>query len=334
MTSLTKIIKIDPMNIDAALLEEAAAVIRRGGLVAFPTETVYGLGADTFNAAAVAKIFAAKGRPMDNPLISHIAKIEEIERFAREIPPSAEKLAHAFWGGPLTMIFKKRSGIPDEVTAGLDTVAVRLPSHSVANALITLSKTPIAAPSANLSGSPSPTVAEDCIRDLDGRVDMIIDGGASMIGIESTVVDMTAEIPTVLRPGMISPEDMQEVIGEVRYGGEQKGAPKCPGMKYKHYSPNAEVYVVKNIAGAEKYFPRGEKVCVIAKNSGGKSFGGAMVYDAGKNDEEYAARLFYFLRKADRDGAACVYAEMPGESGIGIALRNRLFKSAAGRIMD
>ena len=159
MTSLTKIIKIDPMNIDAALLEEAAAVIRRGGLVAFPTETVYGLGADTFNAAAVAKIFAAKGRPMDNPLISHIAKIEEIERFAREIPPAAEKLAHAFWGGPLTMILKKRSGIPDEVTAGLDTVAVRLPSHSVANALITLSQTPIAAPSANISGSPSPTVA-------------------------------------------------------------------------------------------------------------------------------------------------------------------------------
>lgn len=334
MIPLTKIIKIDPINIDGALLEEAAAVIRRGGLVAFPTETVYGLGADTFNARAVAGIFKAKGRPMDNPLISHIARLEEIERFAREIPPAAEKLAHAFWGGPLTMIFKKRSGIPDEVTAGLDTVAVRMPSHSIANALISLSGTPIAAPSANISGSPSPTIAEDCIRDLDGRVDMIIDGGASMIGIESTVVDMTAEVPTVLRPGMISPEDMRAIIGEVRYGGEQKGAPKCPGMKYKHYSPNAEVYVVNNPSAAEKYFPQGEKVCIIAKNFGGKSCGNAIVYDAGRDDAEYAARLFYFLRKADRDGAARVYAEMPGESGIGIALRNRLFKSAAGRILD
>lgn len=322
------------MNIDESLLEEAAAVIKRGGLVAFPTETVYGLGADAFNGEAVAKIFAAKGRPMDNPLISHIAEIGEVERFAREIPPAAEKLAEAFWGGPLTMIFKKRRGIPDEVTAGLDTVAVRLPSHSVANGLIRLSGTAIAAPSANLSGSPSPTNAAHCIADLNGRVDMIIDGGSSMIGIESTVVDMTGEIPLILRPGMVSPGDMESVIGEVRYGGEAKGAPKCPGMKYKHYSPKAEVFVARDVEKAlENYSGRG-KVCVIAKNAVGRNFNAPLVYDAGKDDVQYAAKLFYLLRRADEDGASLIFAELPGESGIGTALRNRLYKSAAGRIID
>ena len=323
------------MNIDAALLEEAAAVIRRGGLVAFPTETVYGLGADTFNAAAVAKIFAAKGRPMDNPLISHIAKIEEIERFAREIPPAAEKLAHAFWGGPLTMILKKRSGIPDEVTAGLDTVAVRLPSHSVANALITLSQTPIAAPSANLSGSPSPTVAEDCIRDLDGRVDMIIDGGASMIGIESTVVDMTAEVPVVLRPGMISPEDMQAVIGEVHYGGEQKGAPKCPGMKYKHYSPKAEVYIIDGtIEQLSAYLQKhsdGKTAVLCGENDEIPNFCIRLPY--GNTSEQQAEHLFASLREADALGCDTVYVMMPEQTGMGLAVYNRLLRAAAFRVM-
>ncbi len=328
---MTKIIKIDPANIDKELLSQAADVIKHGGLVAFPTETVYGLGADTFNPVAVANIFKAKGRPMDNPLISHIAKVGELERFAREIPDFAVKLAEEFWGGPLTMILKKRDGIPDAVTAGLDTVAVRLPSHSIANELIKLSGTAIAAPSANLSGSPSPTTARHCIADLDGRVDMIIDGGDSIIGIESTVVDLTGEVPVILRPGMISPDDMRSVIGEVMYGGETKGAPKCPGMKYTHYSPNAEVFICENINNFEMI--DGKKTCIIAKGVKGKSFSADIVYDAGETDTEYAARLFYLLRKADEDGADVVYAQMPGDSGIGIALYNRLYKSAGGRVI-
>lgn len=329
---MTQIIKINPMDIDMELLKRAADVIKHGGLVAFPTETVYGLGADTFNPKAVANIFRAKGRPMDNPLISHIAKIEDIERFAREIPDSAIKLAEHFWGGPLTIILKKKPGIPDEVTAGLDTVAVRLPSHSIANALIRLSDTPIAAPSANLSGSPSPTTPQHCIADLDGRVDMIIDGGNSMIGIESTVVDLSGEVPIILRPGMISPEDMQDIIGDVIYGGEASDAPKCPGMKYTHYSPEASVAVIEEIGDFRKYAV-GRKICVIAKNASELKLDADIIYDAGTNDTEYAARLFYLLRKADEDGADEVFAQLPENHGIGIALYNRLFKSAGGRVI-
>lgn len=328
---LTKIIKIDPANIDMELLSEAACVIKHGGLVAFPTETVYGLGADSFNETAVKNIYIAKGRPSDNPLISHIADISELEIFAREIPDAALKLAHEFWGGPLTMILKKRNNIPDAVTAGLDTVAVRLPSHSIANALIRLAKTPIAAPSANLSGSPSPTTARHCIDDLNGRVDMIVDGGNSMIGIESTVVDLSTPIPVILRPGMISPEDMAAVIGEVQYGGENVGAPKCPGMKYKHYSPNAEVYIMHDISKADGFTD--EYTCVIAKNADKYKFAAKTVFDAGADDAQYAARLFYLLRTADEAGAKKILAQMPENRGIGIALLNRLYKSAGGKVI-
>ena len=327
----TKIIKIDPFNIDYSLLAEAAEIIKKGGLVAFPTETVYGLGADSFNEAAVKNIFKAKGRPSDNPLISHIADESELSLFAREIPETAYKLIKNFWGGPLTIILKKREGIPDSVTAGLDTVAVRMPSHSIANALIKLSGTPIAAPSANLSGSPSPTTSKHCIDDLYGLVDMIIDGGDSMIGIESTVLDLSGEIPTILRPGEITLDDLKEVIGDVYYGGESSDAPKSPGMKYKHYSPKAEVYIFNDILNIQSQIE--ENTCVIAKNTSALTIGNCKIFDAGENDYDYAARLFYLLRTADELGFKKVLAQMPEEKGIGIALINRLMKSAGGRVI-
>lgn len=326
----TRIIKIDPYNIDMALIDEAAGIIRRGGLVAMPTETVYGLGADTFNPEAVRKIFAAKGRPADNPLISHIADIGEVDLLAREVPETAKRLMEHFWGGPLTVILKKRPEVPAEVCAGLDTVSIRMPSHSVAHALIKAAKTPIAAPSANLSGSPSPTVARHCIADLSGRVDMIIDGGSSLIGLESTVVDLTAEVPTVLRPGAVTAEQIAEIAGECIYGGNYAEAPKCPGMKYTHYSPKAEVFALSDMSRAEAVLAEhGGKTAVIDMSP--RKYGADVVYDAGPDTASYAARLFYLLRRADEDGVDFVVARLPDEAGLGAALRNRLLKASGGR---
>lgn len=325
----TKVIKIDPDNIDVELIDQAARIINRGGLVAFPTETVYGLGADSFNPEAVGNIFRAKGRPADNPLISHIADIEQVELLAREVPPSAKRLMERYWGGPLTIILKKRPEVPTNVSAGLDTVSIRMPSHSVAYELIRRSKTPIAAPSANLSGSPSPTMARHCIADLMGRVDMIIDGGSSLIGLESTVVDMTGE-PTVLRPGAITAEEIAEITGSCVYGGNYAEAPKCPGMKYTHYSPKAKVFAMKNMENANEMLKNAAgKTAVIDINPCGYS--SDVVYDAGNDLNSYAARLFYLLRRADEDGVNFLIARLPENKGIGTAIRNRLLKSAGGR---
>ncbi len=327
----TKIIKIDPSNIDKRLIGEAAEIIRGGGLVAFPTETVYGLGADTFNPKAVAGIFKAKGRPMDNPLISHVCSIEQAETLAREIPPAVRRLMEHFWGGPLTVILKKRPEVPREVSAGLDTVSIRLPSHGVAYELIKASKTAIAAPSANLSGSPSPTVARHCIADLTGRVDMIIDGGSSMIGLESTVVDMTAPVPTVLRPGAITAEEIAEIAGDCIYGGNYSEAPKCPGMKYTHYSPKAKVFALKDMSRANALAAEANGRTGIIAISPVSSYCADKVYDAGADLNSYAAKLFYLLRRADEDGVDYLIAQLPESKGIGTALRNRLLKSAGGR---
>lgn len=327
----TKIIKIDPNNIDKSLVAEAAEIIRMGGLVAFPTETVYGLGADSFNSEAVARIFKAKGRPMDNPLISHICAIEQAEALAREIPASARLLMEHFWGGPLTLILKKRPGVPKEVSAGLDTVSLRFPSHSVAYELIRQSGTAIAAPSANLSGSPSPTRAEHCIADLMGRVDMIIDGGSSMIGLESTVVDMTGKVPTILRPGAVTAEEIAEITGECVYGGNYAEAPKCPGMKYTHYSPKAEVFALKNMDNASALMSKAKGKTGIIAMKPGEKYTADVVYDAGGDLNSYAAKLFYLLRKADEDGVDFLIAQLPENKGIGTALRNRLLKSSGGR---
>ena len=318
----TRIIKIDSNNIDKELIAQAAEVIRSGGLVVFPTETVYGLGADTFNPEAVAKIYQAKNRPADNPLISHISAMEQVYDLAAEVPEAAVKVMEHFWGGPLTIILKRKAGVPAAVSAGLDTVSIRFPSHSIAYELIRQSGTPIAAPSANLSGSPSPTAARHAIDDMMGRVDMIIDGGDSLIGVESTVVDMTGELPVILRPGAVTAEDIAAVTGACVYGADFADAPKCPGMKYTHYSPKADVFAVTDMTK----IPTDEKSAVL-------TYGGGGTYNAGETVEDYAAKLFYFLRKADEDGYKTVYARLPEEKGIGIAVRNRLLKSAGGKVI-
>lgn len=333
----TSVWQVSPDSMDQAVIDAAAAMIRRGGLVAFPTETVYGLGADVFQPKAVASIFAAKGRPADNPLIAHIAAPEQVYDLAREVPDTAKCLMEHFWGGPLTMILPKKHTIPDEVTAGLDTVGIRMPSHSVANALIRAAGTPIAAPSANRSGSPSPTTAEHCIADLLGRVDAILDGGTAMIGVESTVVDLSVPVPTILRPGAISAEDMADVLGcPVRVGGLEAHAPKCPGMKYTHYSPSATVICFENAALVQPFVQahQDEVVCVMALSDAASSVSAPLVYDAGRDSTDYAARLFYLLRKADEDGASIVLAQLPSAQGIGLAVRNRLQKSSGGNMLE
>lgn len=327
----TSYIKVNPLSFDESELEDAAECIRKGGLVVFPTETVYGLGANTFNADAVKKIYTAKGRPSDNPLISHIADIDQVHLLAREVPKGAKKLMEAYWGGPLTIILKRKENVPEIVSANLDTVSVRMPSHSVANALIRLAKTPVAAPSANLSGSPSPTTFAHCKQDMGGRVDYIIDGGECQIGVESTVVDMTGDIPVILRPGAVTLEDIREVCGEGIFGGEYADAPKCPGMKYTHYSPKAEVFAVNDIKNIT--LPENGKTAVITYDMYKDCAKNSRFYSAGGTDKEYAARLFYLLRKADEDGVETIYASLPENKGIGVAVRNRLLKSAGGKII-
>ncbi len=327
----TTYIKIDPAAPDEAAMREAAECIKRGGLVAFPTETVYGLGADSFNEDAVKKIYIAKGRPSDNPLISHIASVDEAERLAAEVTEDAKKLMDAFWGGPLTIILKRKEGVPGIISAGLDTVSIRMPSHSVANMLISMAGTPIAAPSANLSGSPSPTTFEHCKKDLDGRVDMIIDGGRCDIGVESTVVDMTGDVPVILRPGAVTLEDIVSVCGKGMFGGEYADAPKCPGMKYVHYSPDAEVFAVSDMEGFE--VPEGASIGLITYEKNREKAKNCRFLSAGDNDRDYAARLFYLLRKADEDNLKTVFAQLPENCGMGTAIRNRLLKAAGGKVI-
>ena len=245
----TRIYKIDDCTVCHDKICQAAEIIRQGGLVAFPTETVYGLGADAKNPKAAAKIYAAKGRPSDNPLIVHIAGFEDLFQIVETLPEQAKVLADKFWPGPLTMIFKKNQNIPYETTGGLDTVAVRMPNHPVALALIRESGCMIAAPSANASGRPSPTLAEHVKEDLEGKIPLILDGGEVGIGIESTIIDLTEEIPMILRPGYITKEMLERVIGTVKIDPgilqqDSLARPKAPGMKYRHYAPKAELMIV------------------------------------------------------------------------------------------
>ena len=246
----TKVIRMNPEELDMEGIAEAGEILKRGGLVAFPTETVYGLGGNGLDPQASGKIYQAKGRPSDNPLIIHIADMEDLEKIVTEVPESAKKLAEVYWPGPLTMIFRKRDIVPYETTGGMETVAVRMPDHALAQALIRAGGGYIAAPSVNTSGRPSPTLAAHVEEDLNGKIDMILDGGPVGIGLESTIVDFTEEIPTILRPGYINLKMVEEVIGEVQMDrgliqSDSKVKPKAPGMKYRHYAPKAELTVVE-----------------------------------------------------------------------------------------
>lgn len=330
----TKVIKAEPSNLNESDIMPAARIISSGGLCVFPTETVYGLGANALNADAVSKIFEAKGRPQDNPLIVHIWKYEQIFDLAEAVPEKAKILAEHFWGGPLTMIFKRSGKVPAVVSAGLDTVAVRLPSHPIANTLIRLSCVPIAAPSANLSGKPSPTSFKHAAEDMMGRADAIIDGGNSFFGIESTVIDMTEDVPTILRPGAITPDDMKELIGEVYLGKGGDGAPKSPGMKYKHYAPRAPLYIVESENPVDIINSRtNDKTGVINFGYNNSDFTAKYVYNMGKTASEYAANIFYALREFDNSDVDMIYAVPPEDNGVGIAVRNRIYKSAGGHVI-
>ena len=346
----TKVVKIDSADIDNKSMTEAAKLIRAGELVAFPTETVYGLGADALNPEASRRIYASKGRPSDNPLIVHIAKFQDLERIAGEVPRQAKLLAEAFWPGPLTVIVRKNDRVPRETTGGMETVAVRMPNHPVALGLIEASGCLIAAPSANTSGRPSPTEAAHVAADMDGRIPMILDGGAVGIGIESTIIDLTEEIPMILRPGYITAEMLSGVLGgEVRLdpgiiAADSKTKPKAPGMKYRHYAPRAELTLVEGAqedvvaeinrrAAAARQ--AGQKAGVIAtEETKGKYRADYVVSIGARDDEDAIARhLYRILREFDDINADVIYSESFAASGVGQAIMNRLLKAAGHRVL-
>ena len=346
----TKVYKIDRNAIDMVKIKEAADILQTGGLVAFPTETVYGLGADAMNPEAPRKIYAAKGRPSDNPLIVHIAKWEDLPLVASEIPERAKKLSDTFWPGPLTMILNKKEQVPKETTGGLDTVAVRMPGDEIALKLIEKSGCLIAAPSANTSGRPSPTLAEHVLQDLNGRIPLILDGGEVGIGIESTILDLTEEIPVILRPGRITKEMLEHVIGEVKVdpgllAEDSKVKPKAPGMKYRHYAPKAnlvlvegeEESVIAKINALTRELQKQEKkVGIIGTDKTVSRYMGDVVISIGaREDEEAIARhLYRILRDFDELGVEMIYSESFSSQGIGQAIMNRLLKAAAHQVLE
>ena len=323
--------------------EQAAEIIKRGGLVAMPTETVYGLAADAFNGKAVADIFRAKGRPMDNPLIVHISDISQIFGIVREFPEKARLLAEKFWPGPLTIILPKACAVPDEVSAGLDTVAVRFPSNETARKLISAS-CPLAAPSANLSGSPSPTSAEHVMKDMNGRIDAVIDGGVCDVGVESTVITLAGDVPRILRPGGITAEQIEEVIGSVEIDRavteplEEGQTAASPGMKYKHYSPKAEVILLEgDDESFEKYINDigDDKSAALCYNGQQERLSCVCIPIGDKGDyTAYAHNLFSALRRADDMGCMRVFAHCPGKDGVGLAVYNRVIRASGFRIIS
>lgn len=358
----TEVVAVDPDHIDPKKIGRAAEILKAGGLVAFPTETVYGLGGDALNPASSRKIYAAKGRPSDNPLIVHIADMEHLTAIAADVPENAEKLAAAYWPGPLTMIFPKRDIVPRETTGGLDTVAVRMPSHPVAAALIRAAGGFIAAPSANLSGRPSPSTAQHVIDDLAGRIDMVISSGWVDIGVESTIVDFTEDVPCVLRPGYINLRMLQDVLGEVRIDpgiinpdANQGVRPKAPGMRYRHYAPRADLTIIEGgrdavvrkiseLAGSA--VSDGQKVGLLVSDEtreryrpleekAGSLPGSLDLKDTGSlaDDITISRHLFAMLRAFDDDGVDVIYSESFDTPGLGMAVMNRLLKAAGHKVI-
>ncbi len=329
-------------------LPQAAEIIRRGGLVGIPTETVYGLGANGLDPKAVSRIFEAKGRPQDNPLILHITDVSWLERYCKEIPLTAYKLAEAYWPGPMTMILPRKDMVPDAVTAGLDTVGMRCPSHILCHELIRLADVPIAAPSGNTSGRPSPTTADHMREDMDGKIDAIVDGGPCSVGVESTIIDLTCTPPRLLRPGGISLEQLRAVLGQVDVdpavtrllGAGEK--PKAPGMKYRHYAPKAPVtvvsgdpktaaeYIAAHAAPADGVICFDEFMPLFTSRTGTRP-----VMDLGPagDKEEQARHIFDALRSFDHTQVAAIWAQCPDTEGIGLAITNRLNKAAGFQII-
>lgn len=337
--------KVDVDNIDMEVFKEASDILHAGDMVAFPTETVYGLGADALDEKASKKIYAAKGRPSDNPLIVHVANEQQILPLVKEIPESARKLMKAFWPGPLTIIFNKSDVVPYGTTGGLDTVAIRMPNHKVALTLIEESNIPIAAPSANTSGRPSPTTAMHVMDDLNGKISMVIDGGAVGIGIESTIVDVTGDIPMILRPGYINKKMLEEVVGEVTIDKAILGPvspdlkPKAPGMKYKHYAPKADFTMfdgdIDKVADrinelAESYIKKGYKVGIIssAESKDRYRYGEVISIGSRNNEISISKNLYKVLREFDDKQVDYILGETFRSEELGQAIMNRLLKAA------
>lgn len=346
----TRVIKVSETDPEEELLQEAAEILRRGGLVAFPTETVYGLGADGLNANAVKNIFHAKGRPSDNPLILHIADIESLKALTFEVSDKAKIVMKAFWPGPLTIILPRSLLVPNEVTAGLSTVGIRYPSHPIAQKLLQVAKIPVAAPSANLSGKPSPTEGKHVIKDLMGRVDMIIEGGPCAFGLESTILDMTSEIPMILRPGAITIEMLRSVLGQVEMdpaiekNSTEDFVAKAPGMKYRHYAPRAVMMIVNGrkedvVAKIQQltkeYISKGEIVGIMATEETKGEYHANYVQSVGsrKAPEQIAKNIFRVLREFDELPVEVILAEGYEKKEIGTAIMNRLSKAAGYRML-
>lgn len=330
-------------NKDTACI--AAQILKNGGLVALPTETVYGLGANGLDENAVAKIFIAKGRPQDNPLILHVAAPEQMEDICHDIPEAAYRLAGAFWPGPLTMVLPAKDIVPKGTTAGLSTVAVRCPDSDLTRRIIRLSGVPIAAPSANLSGTPSTTTAQHVLHDHDGKIDAIVDGGACRVGVESTIVDMTEQPPRLLRPGGITPEQLVEILGELtvdkavtaQLGKDE--VVKAPGMKYRHYAPKAPVVIVSGSREAaagyiKRHYEKGQRVLCFQEELALYRDCDPLSYGSESDPASLSAGLFDALRQLDSAAVTKVYARCPVGGGIAYAVQNRLKKAAAFQIID